>query len=247
MKLLSLFKKDTRNNTMAPKKAYNIWLSKYLCQGGTPTHFYGYEFTRNKEFIVTENDCNTGYRCGANSIHVISLNGSNIQVDGHCHGYIITKEGMAIEVNNTFPWIPLYDDYEYIGEKVHHVTKITPIDIDEINSIIYFKGLNKEEIVKLIEKIYENYVSKKYNNYNNFPEIIRNNIMSSDKLYNNYLDFLIENFNNKFGNIEYYAGKYIKKEDGGLRFNLSYELSRLSIEEKIMLICKLSLENGMNI
>ena len=192
-----------------PKEAYDIWLSKRLDQGHTPTHFYDYNMPNN--FILKDTDYYTGKFYGAESINVICLNGKELTVGGHCHAYIITNDGKAIERNATCSWIPVYADFKYVGEKTpnsqskKHITNC--LYDPYINEIFYQKKqvddlqgiLNKHEdyredmerILSLLDERCKNFMANKFRYFYSFSKEAIQTLQSVDMLYENYLVHLM--------------------------------------------------------
>ena len=240
------------------KEAYDIWLSKYMDQGGEPTCFYNF----NRNFSLVEKDCNTGKRYGAESVNIICLNGSNVRVGGHCVAFVVTKENEAIVVSDGIDNVSIYRDYKYVSED--------PILIDlplvkgsyDMNDIIFPQSIYRDDITKMIGNRYESYVAAELINYNEFPQHIRDLIKSNLNLYNRYLDFLLSEFDKKFDKILFYIRKYMDPErikicdesrshwrsSSSFNFNFNFLISqlRLSIEEKEKLIIDLALNPGFN-
>ncbi len=92
----------------APKSMYEGWLRNYIKEGGQPTHYYDYPFSR-ADFKVTHHDLEIFPLFGADHLSIIMLPGKKLTVHdlGHNNVFYWDEDGVPQVLGG---WIPVYAD-----------------------------------------------------------------------------------------------------------------------------------------
>lgn len=84
---------------------YVEWLRPYLEQGGKPTHYYDYPFSRQR-WLIAEKDFTTGGECGSLAAHIIVPAGIEYGGGGLGHNELYFMDGHRQSGN----FVPIFDE-----------------------------------------------------------------------------------------------------------------------------------------
>lgn len=92
----------------ATLKNYIDWLDRFVSNGGIPTHYYDYNWSRTTWAIALD-DFTMGGECGANAINIIIMPGC--EPFGHMgHNKLFFMGGNGAHSGR---WIPVFSDPEF--------------------------------------------------------------------------------------------------------------------------------------